>query len=240
MTFAEFKARAHELYDSIPLDFREGIDGLIVEPSAVPHPTLPDIYTLGECRSEAYPSDFGGPGDVRSFVHLYHGSFRRLSELDDEFDWEEELWETITHEIRHHLEWLASEDALEVQDYVEDQNFARREGEAFDAFFYRSGRDRGGGVFEVDRDLFIERGIRREADEAEFSIPWRGHTLRVPRPEPLGDVHFVVIEGDLPDPPPGELVLVLVREQGLGEKLLGLLGGAKPRVLETMADAEVA
>lgn len=220
MDFATFKRRAQEMYDAIPADFREGIDGLVVDADEVPHPTLPDVYTLGECRAESYATEFGGPGDVRSFVHLYHGSFERLAELDETFDWEHELWETVTHEIRHHLEWLASEDALEVEDYVNDQNFARREGEAFDPAFYRSGRDLGDGVYEVDGDVFIERPLPADAAPApELRLAWRRHRLRVPLPARPGDVHFLSLEGPLPDPPAGELVLVLVREQGFWQRL---------------------
>ncbi|MDQ3557568.1 MAG: metallopeptidase family protein, partial [Gemmatimonadota bacterium] len=139
VNFRDFDRRAREIFDGIPPDFREGVDGIDVRPDAVPHPALPEIYTLGECLTEHYPSEFGGPGEVLSTVVLYHGSFRRLAELDPEWDWEQELWETVTHEVRHHLESLAADDALEVQDYAEDQNFARREGASFDPFFYRQG-----------------------------------------------------------------------------------------------------
>jgi hypothetical protein len=237
MNFAAFRARAHEMYDAVPADFREGVDGLVVDPDVVPHPTLPDVYTLGECRAESYASEFGGPGDVRSFVHLFHGSFVRLAELDGEFDWEEELWETITHEIRHHLEWLASEDALEVEDYVNDQNFARREGEAFDPVFYRSGRDLGDGVYEVDGDVFVERPLPAADGAApELLLNWRRHRLRVPLPERPGDHHFLTLEGPLPDPPKGDLVLVLVREAGVWKRMRRLAAGVAPTVASSFVD----
>src|SRR5690606_26556052 len=95
------------------------------------HPTLPDVFTLGECLSEHYPSEFGG-GEIRSRIHLYYGSFLELSRQEEEWDWEEEIFETITHEIRHHLEHLADDDALVEADIADDHNFARREGQPFD------------------------------------------------------------------------------------------------------------
>src|SRR5699024_8517935 len=104
---ADFERRAQEIFDEIPPEYREGVDGLAVYPDSVPHPSLPGIYTLGECRSEFYPSEYGGAGEVRSIVVLFHGSFRELAATDDEWEWEEELFETITHEVRHHLESLA-------------------------------------------------------------------------------------------------------------------------------------
>lgn len=237
MTFAEFKLLAHEMYDSIPPQYVEGIDGLVVEREALPHPALPEIYTLGECRTEQYPSEFGGPGDVRSTIVIFYGSFVRLAELNEDWDWEEELWETITHEVRHHLESLAAEDALEVEDYVFDQNFARREGEPFDPFFYQDGRELGERTFEVDGDVFVERTVT--ADElaaGRVLFRWRHGTAVVPLPAPLGDLHFVTLEG-LPEGP-GEVVLVLRRPQSAWAGLRAALGGRKPKVHQSRVQIE--
>ena len=152
MDFRDFERRADDIFREIPEEFKHGIDGLRVVRRAEVHPELPGIYTLGECRSEFYPSDFGGPGDVHSLVYLYYGSFLELARRSDDWDWEGELWETITHEVRHHLESLASDDALEVQDYAEDQNFARREGRPFDPFFFQHGDRLDERTFYVDGD----------------------------------------------------------------------------------------
>ena len=95
----EFERLALAYWEEIPERFKEGIDGVRVLRRSKPHDELPDVYTLGECVTEAYPSDFGGPETIRSAVVLYHGSFAALSELDPDFDWKEELWETLTHEL---------------------------------------------------------------------------------------------------------------------------------------------
>lgn len=226
MTEREFELRAKEIFERIPEAFKEGVDGLEVVRRALAHPTLPDIYTLGECRSEFYPSEFGGAGEVRSFVVLYYGSFVRLSELDDRFDWEEELIETITHEVRHHLESLASEDDLEVQDYVEDQNFNRREGEPFDPHFYRGGAAVAEGAFEVDGDLFVDHVVGDE--ERTVHLEWGGETFDVPVPDPLGDVHFLTLRRDDEG---RELLLVLQRKQGWWASLTRVLAGRTTEVL---------
>jgi hypothetical protein len=213
MHFSVFNRRAHAMFDSIPEDFREGVDGLVVERGEMPHPSLPEIYTLGECRTEQYPADFGGPGTVRSFLVLYHGSFQRLAELSEEWDWEEELWETITHELRHHLESLAAEDALEVEDYVVDQNFARREGERFDAYFFRDGTPLEEGAFEVDGDVFVEVEVGpAEIDAGSVEVAIEGRTASVPIPGELGDVHFLTLEGFPVEA--DETVVVFVRKKG--------------------------
>jgi hypothetical protein len=224
MNFKQFAARAHEMFESIPEEYREGVDGLLVEAEAQPHPELADIYTLGECRTEQYPSDYGGPGSVRSFVVVFHGSFQRLSELDEGFDWEAELWETITHEVKHHLESLASEDALEVEDWVMDQNFARRQGEPFDPSFFRGGVPLEQGGFEVDGDLFVEHPLdTAEIAAGSVAVEWEGRTLELPLPEAPGETHFVTVE-DLEDDA-GEFVVVLVRRRGVWDALRSALAG---------------
>jgi hypothetical protein len=231
--FSEFERRAHQIFDGIPEDYREGVDALEVLREAMPHPSLPEIYTLGECRTETYPSEFGGPGDVRSMVVLFHGSFQRLSELDPDFSWEEELWETVTHEVQHHLESLALEDALEVRDWVEDQNFARREGEPFDPHFYRDGMRLEEGVFEVGGDVFVERALTPQAVSRRdpIRLEWEGRELELPLPEPVGDVHFVTVT-DLQNAA-GDLVVVLVRPRGLVAWMRDLFAGRRLEVLES-------
>lgn len=235
MDYTEFEARAREMFRSIPPEYREGVDGLEVERAAVAHPTLPEIYTLGECKSEYYPSEYGGAGEVRSIVALYYGSFLELSRRDEAWDWEEELWETITHEVRHHLESLAVEDALEVQDYAEDQNFARREGEPFEPFFYRSGDVLEDGAFEVGGDVFVERSIDEHAfrEMDRVRLERGGREWSAARPDRLGDVHFVML-GELDD---GDLFLVLVRKRGMMGWIRGLLGAERLEVLQTTSGA---
>ena len=232
MRFAAFQRQAAGVWEEIPDEYRSGVDGLVVERKAQPHPTLPDIYTLGECLTESYPSDWGGPDTTRSVLVLYFGSFRRLSELDPEFDWEYEIWETVTHELRHHLESLAAEGALEDLDYAMDENFKRLEGDPFDPEFYRYGERVAPGVFEAERDVFVE--IEYEAGNPpgpRVAFDWGGGRASVERPEEIGDVAFLqVIDGlDL-----GEhaLCVVLVRRRGWMEKLRSVLRSAEPRIVD--------
>lgn len=238
MRFDEFEELAWRFWEEIPGTYKSGVDGLVIERDALPHPTLPDIYTLGECATETYPSDFGGPDTIRSYVFLYYGSFWRLSRLDPDFDWEDELWETLTHELQHHLESLADEDALIAMDYAADENFKRFEGEPFDPYFYRSGERVDEGVWRVERDIFLERRYRDGSEpEREVEIVWHGDRYRVERPATLGDVCFIRIEEGLDTGAGGEVTLVLTRDRGLGAALLGLFGGAPPRVIEAEARA---
>ncbi|HEX6940930.1 MAG TPA: metallopeptidase family protein [Longimicrobiales bacterium] len=241
MKFQEFERLAWQYWDEIPAEYKEGVDGLVLERRALPHPTLAEIYTLGECVTEAYPSEYGGPETIRSAVVLYYGSFWRLSRSDPEFDWEEELWETLTHELKHHLEWLADEDALEALDYAVDENFKRVEGEPFDPAFYRSGEAAAEGVWKVERDYFLEREYAPgAAPEGAVAFVWHGRRYRVAVPARLGDVCFITIEEGLEEPPDGEVCLVLVRRQGVGEVVASLFRRRPPEVVEAAGRAEPA
>ncbi len=225
MNFDEFDTRARNVFRDIPAEYREGVEGLIVEEASIPHPQLPNVYTLGECRSEMGGSDVGGTGIVRSVVHLFYGSFAALAERDSDWDWNEQIWETITHEIRHHIEHGAAEDDLEALDYAEDQNFARRQGKAFDPLFYRVGEDIEEGMWEVDGDLFIEQ---RSGGGRGGEVRLRGHRYRFPLPGAPGDVHFLSLEGV--SGATGDVCVVLLRERGALDTLKSLFRRAPPAV----------
>lgn len=238
MRFRDFERAAREAYEEIPDHYKAGIDGLVVSREAPLHPSLPDIYTLGECVTEDYASDWGGPDTTRSQVVLYWGSFKSLAELDAGFDWREELWETLTHELRHHLESLAREDALEGVDYALDETFKRDQGGDFDPWYFQHGDAVAEGVFQVERNFYVECPFTEKAfaEAAWVDFTWEGERYRVPRPGELGDVHFVWVQGiDLEDT---TLELVLVRRRSWWEDARRLFGTSRPVVLESEAAAE--
>ena len=210
MRLADFRALIARMQADVPPAYLEGVVDIEVSAKAVPHPVRAEIYTLGEC----IPIEWSGSGaDLQSRVVLYHGSFQALARLagPGEFGWREEAWETLTHELRHHLEWRANHKALEDYDWAAEQNFARREGEAFDPEFYRAGEAVAEGVWKVEDDVFVERepgAGRREPLE----LVWHGRRYRVPAGGDASAVRFLVLEG-LDEPPPGDAILV-VRSKG--------------------------
>jgi hypothetical protein len=221
MDLDTFARLAHEAFETIPAEFREGVDGLTIRPEKVPHPAHPDVYTLGQCLTESYPSDWSGPDTLRSVLVLYHGSFRALARRDPGFDWEGELWETLTHELRHHLESLANQDDLEGVDYAMEEAFRRADGEDFDPFYYQAGMEIAPGLFQVEYDFFLEQTWTQEAFDvaAHVEFSWHGAVFRVPRPEVLGDVHYLWVDGV--EVGPGALQLVLIRKRRIRERLRG-------------------
>lgn len=238
MKYARFEEVAQEAFDSIPPEYKEGIDGLVVSRKVERHPTLPEIYTLGHCDTEAYLSDWQSPETTRSKVVLYWGSFLELSRLDPDFDWEAEIYETVEHEVRHHLEWLAGEDQLEDVDYAMDESFKRGEGLDWDPWYYQRGEHAGAGVYIAEDQVYLEVEMTAQAFEAADTVPfrWQGRTWEIDRPDELGDVHYVLITDGV-DRLPAWMEVVLVRSRSWWEDVGRMFGSSRLRVLESEAVA---
>ena len=210
MRLSDFETLVARLADEVPAEFLEGVTDIAVSPRTVPHPTREEIYTLGECIP--LPAVDGAPEGIQSRVVLYHGSFLALSHLAPGFDWRAEAWETLTHELRHHLEWRARAPGLEAYDEAAEHNFARQDGEPFDPLFFLDGEPSGPDGYRLDDDIFLDRIV--EALPSEARLLWHGRVYRVPVPSEATLPAFLTLEG-IAEPPEGELVLVLRREPGL-------------------------
>lgn len=237
MRFKAFEKAAEAAWDDVPDEYKVGIDGLVVSREALPHPELPDIYTLGMCDTEAYPSDWVGPDTTRSVVILYYGSFVALSRKDPDFDWEAEIHETVEHEIKHHLESLAGQDDLEGVDYVMDEDFKRFDGQDFDPWYYQRGDRIAPDTYAAEDHVFFEQEWEEEryAEAEELTVAWKGTRYVIDPPGELGDLHFVRLVGIVPDPP--LLELVLVRKRSWWQDVRRMFGTSRPHVLESTAHA---
>jgi len=190
----------------IPEEYLDGVVEITVSPRTVAHPDRPDVYTLGECIPLVTSSD--EPDALRSRVVLYHGSFAAVASDDEDFDWREEAWETLTHEVRHHVEWRAREQGLEAVDRAAEENYARQAGEPFDPLFFRDGERLGPRLFRVEDDYFLELGL---ADgQAAATFEWAGASYAVDLPTDLSLPAFLSVRG-VQSPPAGELLLVVPR-----------------------------
>jgi hypothetical protein len=206
-----------------------------VKREAEAHPEHDDYYTMGMCFTEPYPSEYGGPDTTRSILALYHGSFARVAEGDPDFSWEEELWETITHELRHHLEFLAEDDALEGVDYALEESYKRERGLDFDPWYYQAGSRLAPGVYRIERDAYIEQEWRPDDFDGRRTIEfdWGGRRWSIPRPDALGDVHYVWVR-EL-ESGGGWLQLVLLRKVGWAERIRRLWRRQPAELLESEA-----
>ncbi len=204
MRFADFEDLVGRLCREVPAEFLDGVTAIEVSRKTLPHPTRPDIYTMGECIP--VPGG-GGEGDkLQSRVVLYYGSFAALARLHQDFDWRAEAWDTLTHELRHHLEWRARAPDLEAFDQAVEQNFARHGGGPFDPTFFLRGERVADGVYRLEDDYFLDRVVREVPPVVRFE--WHGRAYEAEVPAGARPPLFLRVEG-VEDPPPGDLVVVL-------------------------------
>ena len=109
-----------ELAAELPREFFNYLNGgVIVFPEAKPHPKriADDLYILGEYHHEY---------DLGRYIIIYYGSFERAYGHLEPEAFKTELRKVLRHEFTHHLESLAGERDLEVQDAIELEQYRMR------------------------------------------------------------------------------------------------------------------
>ena len=131
-TYEQFRSALADMVDELPPEFMRGLQGVHAIEEARPEPDYVDVWRLGEYLDPG-SEDFLGAGEgLGRHVALYYGSFVKVAADDPSFDWEGEMWETLTHELRHHVESLAGDESLVREDEWVSREFERREPEAAD------------------------------------------------------------------------------------------------------------
>ncbi len=127
MTYETFRRTVAEMVDEIPDVFLQALQGVHALEQEVLEDGYDDVWRMGEYLDPG-PDDFlGGSDGLGRHVALYWGSFRAIAEADPEFDWDEEIWETLTHELQHHVESLAGDGRLIEEDLLEARAWAAGE-----------------------------------------------------------------------------------------------------------------
>ncbi len=112
ITFERFEELTYELACQLPEEFFRKLDGGVMAREGVRiHPASQgdDLLVLGEYHRDPHLS---------RFVVLYYGSFMRVYGHLDEEGLKTEMWRVLRHEFLHHLESLAGEHSLEIEDAV--------------------------------------------------------------------------------------------------------------------------
>ena len=125
MTYDRFKETVEEIIAEIPDKFMEGLQGVHVLEHVKREAAYEGVVRLGEYLDPGPESFLGGNGLGRH-IALYYGSFREIARGNSSFDWDAEVWETLTHELRHHVESLAGDVSLIEEDRRRSATFKRR------------------------------------------------------------------------------------------------------------------
>lgn len=113
------------LAESFPEALFDGLNGGVnFQEEAVPDQEFPkgQVYILGE-----YCDDLLG-----RYINLYYGSFAAMAENEDwtEEDWKQELQQTLSHELTHHMEGRSGLHALDDKDEAEMAAWQEEYGES--------------------------------------------------------------------------------------------------------------
>ena len=109
MDFDRFTELADQMMEQVPAPLLKGLTGGVVvrREARRRRDDPPGVYLLGEYVSDEF---------LGAFIVLYYGSFRRVLAGRPPAVWAQELWETLRHELRHHIEARAGVRDLERED----------------------------------------------------------------------------------------------------------------------------
>lgn len=114
-----------EVAEPFPEALFEGLNGGVhLVEDAMPDPEFPqaELYIMGEYREDL----------LGRYINLYYGSFAAVAELEEwtEEDWAEELRQTLSHELTHHMEGRGGLHALDDKDEAQLAAWREKYGEA--------------------------------------------------------------------------------------------------------------
>jgi hypothetical protein len=220
---ATFRRRARALWDGIPPRFKEGVSALVISPDAERREPFEDGWLYGWCEPDPVVASLPD-APVVSRITLFYGSFVEIAADAPDFDWEAELWETLRHELQHHLEWRAGVDHLGDEDDAQDANDCRRAGLPFPQGFHRWGVPLGDRAWLTDGDVFLEApmssGAWARLSAEGVTVSRAGLTARCGPVGDLGNDRLRYLDADevrVDDadqvPPFGDVVVVVFRKR---------------------------
>ena len=128
MTFAEFEDTVQQHLAIIPERYLEGLQGVHVFEHAKRDPVEHHLVRLGEYLDPGPDQFLDSRIHIGRHVSLFYGSFLQIAGRG--FDWEMQIWETLTHEIQHHMESKAGDRTLIEWDIEQMRRFKKQKGTA--------------------------------------------------------------------------------------------------------------
>lgn len=112
MTFPEFQNRLQEMLELIPEKFLTKLQGVHCFLEIKNSPEQRGLVRMGEYLDPGFEPFMAGGVHIGRHINIYYGSFVAVAQHNPHFDWEAQLWETLTHELQHHLESQANDQSL--------------------------------------------------------------------------------------------------------------------------------
>ncbi len=120
ITLDEMETMLNEIAESLPKEIYKGLNGGIVllpESKENPIGRSNDLYILGE---------YHVGGMLGRYITIYYGSFMRVFGSLGREEIKQKLMHTLKHEFVHHLESMAGERDLEIEDAKFISDYLRR------------------------------------------------------------------------------------------------------------------
>lgn len=122
VSFEEFQDMIEEIIKTFPEEFFRELNGGVFareHPKYHPEGVGNELFIMGEyCRQY----------HLGRFIVIYYGSFAQVYGNLPREDLAKQLRKVLLHEFRHHLESLAGERDLEIEDAIEIAEYRERRG----------------------------------------------------------------------------------------------------------------
>jgi hypothetical protein len=111
MNYEQFENRLQEMIEIIPEHYFKNLQGVhcFAEKKGDPHQGL---VRMGEYLDPGFEGFMDARIHIGRHINIYYGSFVAVAQHNPHFDWDDQLWETLTHELQHHLESQANDQTL--------------------------------------------------------------------------------------------------------------------------------
>ncbi len=120
VTIEEMQAMLDEIAESLPRAFYKQLNGgiiLLPQKKLSKNAIAGDLFILGEYHRDA---------NLGRFIAIYYGSFVQVYGNLSKERLKEKLTSTLKHEFLHHLESLAGERELEIEDARNIEEYLRK------------------------------------------------------------------------------------------------------------------
>jgi hypothetical protein len=112
MNYEQFENRLQEMLEIIPEQYMKNLQGVHCFEERKGDPHERGLVRMGEYLDPGFESFMDSRIHIGRHINIYYGSFQAVAQYNPHFDWDDQLWETLTHELQHHLESQANDQTL--------------------------------------------------------------------------------------------------------------------------------